>query len=188
MCALVAASLLPGCFLDRSGAGSGADAGPPTMDSGRADAGGGAADSGAEDGGETVDEGLEDAGNEPRSDGGVDAGVDGGVDAGFDGGVDAGFDAGFDAGVDAGPPSCDALYGSASGYILCVETPTECEFYTTLDRVRTCESTCADFGGSCLRRWRDENGAGNECVRMDSSSRRCDTTGNRTDICVCTRP
>jgi len=214
---LVPFLVLPGCFLDRSGSGLDVDAGGPSMDAGLADAGGGRTDAGAsEDAGEVSDAGRDDAGVEPPSDGGgdggsdagsdggVDAGFDGGFDAGFDGGFDAGFDAGFDggfdagfdggfdagfdSGTDAGPPSCDTLYGGASGYILCVETPTECEFYTTNNRVRTCSSTCASFGGTCLRRWRDAAGAGNECVHRDSSPRGCGAVGNVTDICVCSRP
>lgn len=182
------------------------DAGTPdaaTGDAGARDAG---ADAGAlgDDGGFDAnlpgdDGGLPDAGLDAGVDGGVDAGLDAGVDAGvdagfdagFDAGVDAGFDAGFDAGrdagFDAGPPSCDSRYGGATGYIYCTETPTECEFFARMDGVRTCTSTCAAFGGTCLRRWRDEDFPGGECVHMDTASRPCGTTGNDTDICVCTR-
>ncbi|MCC7538416.1 MAG: hypothetical protein IT379_19485, partial [Deltaproteobacteria bacterium] len=63
---------------------------------------------------------------------------------------------------DAGPRSCADIYGGLGGFILCVETPTECELYTRHGSGGTCASACAAYGGACIRRWRDADGAGNE--------------------------
>jgi len=204
------AALSTGCMLDRAGtqisgtdagarsdAGAGIDAGGDRRDAGDGGFLDAAADAGSDaslpgDDAATPDAGADagtdagfDAGTDAGFDAGMDAGFDAGMDAGFDAGSDAGFDAGSDAGFDAGPPTCDDLYGGAVDYLFCASTPTECEFFTTQDRIRTCNSTCEAFGGTCLRRWRDSSS--DPCGHRDRTPRSCGTVGNLSDICVCSR-
>lgn len=215
---LSASIVMGGCFVDRSGiAGTNAvdaatDASPRDADVGRDASFGDASwlDSGALDA-EAGDAGPLDA-SKPDS-GGFDAGAfdsgpsDGGApDTGTldSGPADSGTpdtgtpDSGpADSGMldsgppDSGPPSCDDIYGAASGYVFCGEpNPGECEFYTSHGPSESCRSLCAALSGrgnACVRRWRDEEGAGNECSHLDLSPRSCNALGNSSDICVCTR-
>lgn len=79
-------------------------------------------------------------------------------------------------------PSCDMLFGSAIGYLLCSETPTTCSFNTTLAQT-TCNDLCASLGSVCVSAL-DNNGP--PCVAV-SFGDTCATVRN-SEICECERP
>lgn len=80
---------------------------------------------------------------------------------------------------DTTPPTCDAKYGQAQQYVLCVETPTSCEFYLKTYG-GTCTATCSSFGGSCLGGY-DNSGS---CTHVGSSD--CNTSLEG-QICICSK-
>lgn len=161
---LVLSILLVGCALDRTGIGSAGDAGAQ-VDGARQDAG-------------------------VRADSGVPIVLDGALDAASDAdfasdGGDASTepeDAGPpDAGPpDPAPPSCDSQYGTAESYLLCTQSPTECEFSVLLGG-STCRDLCSSLGGRCIRGYAGTEGS---CSRDGDGS--CEW--ERTDhVCVCSR-
>lgn len=82
-------------------------------------------------------------------------------------------------------PSCAQIYGAAPGYILCVETDTECHFNATTNG--TCLDMCMAYGGGCLDAMDNFNDPGLECdvVRPDEDT--CMTVRG-TELCVCDKP
>jgi hypothetical protein len=81
---------------------------------------------------------------------------------------------------DTGPPSCNTQYGSAAGYELCEERPTECEFLSLLEGMRSCRTTCEALGGRCIRAYSDLG-----CVRQGDPFGCDEFHGD--DICICSR-
>ena len=148
-----------------------------------------------------VDVGPIDAGPDvgPTDAGPLDAGFDAGRDAGprDAGPPDAGPpDAGPpDAGPpDAGPPdagpadagprplrSCNAIYGAVSGYQLCAERATQCEFVANTGG-GSCTDLCTGVAAACVAAYADAWWSA--CTRDGTES--CGDDRSR-EICVCTR-
>jgi len=80
---------------------------------------------------------------------------------------------------DTVPPTCDARYGQAQQYVLCVETSTSCEFFVKSGG-DTCTTICASFGGSCLGGY-DNSGS---CTHVGSSNCNKSLSGQ---ICICSK-
>jgi hypothetical protein len=79
--------------------------------------------------------------------------------------------------------SCDDIYSTASGYILCKENPTSCEFNANTSP--NCATLCSSFSGqTCLGAYDNPNTAGQECDHIGTDS--C-STNRGTEICVCSR-
>jgi hypothetical protein len=85
---------------------------------------------------------------------------------------------------DTGLPGCDVQYATAAGYMLCEERPTECEFVSLLEGMRSCGSTCAALGGRCIDAYRNE-------LPFPPCERQGDPIGcdvlHQDDICICSR-
>jgi hypothetical protein len=73
-------------------------------------------------------------------------------------------------------------YGSATGYMLCSETTTECRFAATTSG-SNCGALCTSLGGTCIDG--DDNGA-MPCVATTTADT-C-ATNRTTTICVCSKP
>ncbi len=82
-----------------------------------------------------------------------------------------------------GGPTCDDLYGMAPGYVLCIETPTECHFNATTAG-GNCNEMCTLFMGTCLAAFDNPNDPGLECDIIEPNTDDC-TTNRGTEICVC---
>jgi hypothetical protein len=83
--------------------------------------------------------------------------------------------------MDAGPPPCDDLYGSVSGFImLCAESATRCEFFYDPSTDNNCNTACN--ASRCITAFSESSG--DDCGR--STERPCDTVSNN-QICVCER-
>ncbi len=82
----------------------------------------------------------------------------------------------------ASAPTCDELYGSAPGYLLCDESQDECTFSAQING-GSCSDLCTSFGATCIAAY--DNGAGDSCV-VQSLSDTCFTL-RVTEICVCSK-
>jgi hypothetical protein len=82
----------------------------------------------------------------------------------------------------AAAPTCDELYGAAPGYLLCLESASECQFLVILAG-DSCNALCSSFGGTCLDAF--DNAAGT-CRILQPSADTCDTHRND-EICVCSK-
>ena len=80
---------------------------------------------------------------------------------------------------DTTPPTCDAKYGQAAQYALCVETPTSCEFFVKSGG-DTCTTICGSFNGTCLGGY-DNLGT---CTHVGSSGCGKSLSGQ---ICICSK-
>jgi len=79
------------------------------------------------------------------------------------------------------PPTCNSQYGSrVTGYFLCEETPTSCEFYTNPPGNQSCNMVCTAGGGTCLDAWRELGVCGH------NEDRACENVMNDM-ICLCSR-
>ncbi len=179
LCASLA--MLPACSLARFVSGSStSDGAPLDLDA-----------SGLSDTGSRVDGGREN-----------DAAVDPGMDAALtDDAAIVAIDAGTDAAtspddaatspdaatVDAatGPRSCTDIYGSVADYSACGDTPSSCEFVTTLYVIGACEDRCTSRGGTCMGAYNRSAGGGT-CAHGSSTS--CATRGAWDVICICSHP
>jgi hypothetical protein len=86
----------------------------------------------------------------------------------------------------AGPsPSCDELYGGAPGYILCMESDSECRFNATTGG-GDCNMMCAQFLGTCIEAFDNPNDPGDECDIVRPNSDDCNTDRG-TELCVCSK-
>lgn len=81
-------------------------------------------------------------------------------------------------GPDLPKPPCNTTYGGVSGYVLCLETATECTFFFTSG---SCDSKCQAHGGTCIKAAAEVN---NTCT--ESYSTTCDTV-HGDGLCTCTR-
>jgi hypothetical protein len=76
-------------------------------------------------------------------------------------------------------PGCDQIYGTASGYELCLQRQDECEFLAFTDG--SCSELCGPLGGTCVTAYDDLNLS---CA-IDST---LGCNANRAvQICVCSR-
>ena len=78
--------------------------------------------------------------------------------------------------------ACNIAFGSNPGYVLCEETPISCTFYTLLNDVDSCTTSCESAGATCLRSLRDTD---DTCIPGEPGA--CDEiVGDR--LCECTKP
>jgi len=83
------------------------------------------------------------------------------------------------------PASCDELFDTASGYVLCMHDAGSCSF-NVLTNGQTCTTICNGFGQTCLGGLDNPSGAGTECMiqgMLDCSS----GASKSSTICICTR-
>lgn len=80
------------------------------------------------------------------------------------------------------PSTCDAVFGSAAGYLLCEETDETCSFNVTL-AMTSCTALCMTFEATCIDGF--ENSA-SDCASQGASVG-CDAVAND-NICVCAKP
>jgi len=86
---------------------------------------------------------------------------------------------------DSGPsPSCNELFGSASGYVLCLENETSCSFNANTGGV-SCDGICGSFGAVCLDAIDNPSVVGQECIAQGMSF--CANAAKGTTICVCSK-
>lgn len=78
-------------------------------------------------------------------------------------------------------PSCNELYDQAPGYLLCMETETECHFNANTNG-GDCNMMCAAYLGKCIDAF--DNSSGCSIIRPDMDD--CDTNRG-TEICVCSK-
>jgi hypothetical protein len=80
------------------------------------------------------------------------------------------------------PPTCDEIFGTAAGYLLCAEDDVSCSF--NVDNLgESCNIICGLFGQLCLGAL-DNPGDGTCFVQGNST---CDATGKGNTICICTK-
>jgi len=83
--------------------------------------------------------------------------------------------------ADAAVATCDQLFGTASGYLLCSEAADRCEFAILINGL-TCADLCQSFGRGCVGAF--GNVDPNRCTHVGTET--CSMA--RTDeICVCAR-
>lgn len=80
---------------------------------------------------------------------------------------------------DTVPVTCDAKYGQAEQYVLCIETATSCEFFVKTYG-STCTDVCSSFGGTCLGGY-DNSG---DCTHVGQSNCNHSLKGQ---ICICSK-
>lgn len=83
------------------------------------------------------------------------------------------------------PPTCDELFGTASGYVLCMHDATSCTFNVNPNG-NTCTTICDSYGQTCLGGIDNPGDAGTECMIQGPFD--CDDgSGKSSTICICTR-
>jgi len=87
----------------------------------------------------------------------------------------------FEFGGSPNPPAgtCDQIFSGVTGYELCSESGTECEFNATLGG-SDCDTLCASFGKDCTAAYDNSTPA---CTQDATDT--CSTV-RATEICVCT--
>lgn len=108
--------------------------------------------------------------------------------SGGDAGTSA--DAAISVGADAATTSdasvqlatCDEQFGASTGYQLCVESETTCEFFHLAEVAEACADVCALYGAACVTTYNATEGT--ECTREEEAV--CTTT-RTSQICVCGR-
>ena len=108
-----------------------------------------------------------------------------GGDAGSGGAADASGAAdadtpGDDAAVQLG--TCDEQFGASTGYQLCIEAETTCEFFHLAAVPEACADVCALYGATCITTFNATEGT--ECTREEEAV--CTTTRS-SQICICSR-
>lgn len=82
-------------------------------------------------------------------------------------------------------PSCDEVFGMASGYFLCNSDDSSCSFNVSTGG-NSCNTICGSFGETCLGA-QDNPGAGGD-VCFVQGPYDCASTSKSTTICICSRP
>lgn len=108
--------------------------------------------------------------------------------SGGDAGTSA--DAAISEGADAAASSdaavqlvtCDEQFGASTGYQLCVESETTCEFFHLAAVAEACADVCALYDATCVTTYNATEGT--ECTREEEAV--CTTT-RTSQICVCSR-
>lgn len=106
-------------------------------------------------------------------------------DAGGGGGADAAAAAdaaagGADAAVELA--TCDEQFGASTGYQLCIEAETSCEFFHLAEVAEACADVCALYGATCLTTFNSDEAT--PCTRQEEAV--CTTTRS-SQICICSR-
>ena len=78
--------------------------------------------------------------------------------------------------------TCDEQFGASTGYQLCIETETTCEFFHLVDVAEACADVCALYGATCVTTYNSDEAA--PCTRQEESD--CTVTRS-SQICVCSR-
>ena len=78
--------------------------------------------------------------------------------------------------------TCDEQFGASTGYQLCVETETTCEFFHLSAVAEACTDVCALYGAACATSYNSDEGT--PCTRQEEAD--CTTT-RQSQICVCNR-
>ena len=82
-------------------------------------------------------------------------------------------------------PTCDELFGTAPGYVLCMEDAVSCSFNVGPNG-NTCTTICNSYGQVCLGGLDNPNGAGTECM-IQATLDCADGSGKANTICICSR-
>lgn len=83
------------------------------------------------------------------------------------------------------PPTCDELFGGASGYVLCMHDADSCTFNVNPNG-STCTTICSGYGQMCLGGLDNPSAAGTECMIQGAFD--CDDgSGKGSTICICSR-
>lgn len=90
-------------------------------------------------------------------------------------------DPGSSSSGDPPPLTCDQIFGTADGYLLCMEDETSCTFALNTGN-NNCNVVCSSFGEVCLGAI--DNPTGVTCDQQGASS--CDVTKGST-ICICSK-
>jgi len=102
-----------------------------------------------------------------------------------------GADAATSSSADAAPlppdgavalQTCDQQFGASTGYQLCAETETTCEFFHLADTPEACSDVCAAYQATCQVSYNAT--VGTECTREEEQL--CTVTRG-SQICVCSR-
>ncbi len=78
--------------------------------------------------------------------------------------------------------TCEEQFGASTGYQLCAETDTSCEFFHLADTPEACSDVCALYGATCIVSY--NSSVGTECTR--EVEQLCTQTRG-SQICVCSR-
>jgi hypothetical protein len=78
--------------------------------------------------------------------------------------------------------TCDEQFGESTGYQLCVETETTCEFFHLAEVAEACADVCALYGATCATTYNSDEAT--PCTRQEEAD--CATT-RQSQICVCGR-
>jgi hypothetical protein len=103
----------------------------------------------------------------------------GGADAAISGGADAAPET-SDAAVELA--TCDEQFGQSTGYQLCIEAETTCEFFHLAEVAEACADVCALYGSTCVTTYNSDEAT--PCTRQEEDV--CTTT-RQSQICVCSR-
>lgn len=78
------------------------------------------------------------------------------------------------------PGTCDGIFGTASGYILCEETSTTCSFNANLGG-GSCNDVCGSFGKACVGAIDNPDAS---CTEISPNFDTCSTV-RQDEICIC---
>lgn len=78
--------------------------------------------------------------------------------------------------------TCDEQFGASTGYQLCIESETTCEFFHLAAVAEACADVCALYGAACTTTYNSDEAT--PCTRQEEAV--CTTT-RQSQICVCSR-
>jgi hypothetical protein len=78
--------------------------------------------------------------------------------------------------------TCDEQFGASTGYQLCIEAETTCEFFHLGAVAEACADVCALYGSTCVTTYNSDEAT--PCTRQEEAD--CTTT-RQSQICVCNR-
>jgi hypothetical protein len=78
--------------------------------------------------------------------------------------------------------TCDEQFGASTGYQLCAETDTTCEFFHLAETPEACADVCGLYQATCITTFNST--VGTECTREEEAV--CTTTRG-SQICICSR-
>lgn len=78
--------------------------------------------------------------------------------------------------------TCDSIFGTAAGYMLCEETPDNCSFNVML-AMTSCDALCMSFGSTCIEGFTN---AMSGCVTDGALA--CDDATTNESVCRCAKP
>lgn len=78
--------------------------------------------------------------------------------------------------------TCDEQFSESTGYQLCAEAETSCEFFHLAAAPEACADVCAAYGATCITTFNSDEAT--PCTRQDEAV--CTTTRS-SQICICSR-